>query len=129
MVDELAPDRGYGHEVRVRQVLVPVHGERDLTRAGQGLVAATAWQAHTVTVFCGQKPQVSRVGLAPRWTLHVVAVAGEGAVLARLAREVHLQRAVVAQRGVPHVHCRQTVAHLVTGKFEPGTKCRSQLAV
>lgn len=97
MVDKLAPDRGYGHEVRVWEVLVLVYGERDLARAGQGVVAATARQAHPVTVLCGQKPQVTCVGLAPVRVLHVVAVTREGAVFARLAGEVHLQRAVVAQ--------------------------------
>lgn len=90
MGDKLAPDGGDGHEVGVRQILVLVHGEGDVTRAGQGGVTATSRQAYPVTVLGGQVPEVPGVGLAPVRALHVVAVARECAVLARLAGEVHL---------------------------------------
>ena len=126
--DEFAPDHCYGHEVRVWEVFVLVYGERDLAWTGQEAVANTARQAHSIAVLGRQKPQVSRVGLAPVRALHVVTVTREGTVLARLTGEVHLQRTAVAQRGISHVHHRQTVAHLVTGELEPGGKLRAQLA-
>lgn len=88
--DEFAPDHCYGHKVRVWEIFVLVYGERDLAWTGQEAVANTTRQAHSIAVLGGQKPQVTRVGLAPVRALHVVTVTREGTVLARLTGEVHL---------------------------------------
>lgn len=95
--DEFAPHHCYDHEVRVWEIFVLVYGERHLAWTGQEAVANSARQAHTIAVLGGQKPQVTRVGLAPVRALHVVTVTREGTVLARLTGEVHFQRTAVAQ--------------------------------
>ena len=56
MGDELAPDHGYGHEVRVWEIFVPVNSERDLSWTWQQVVANTSRQADSIAVLSRQKP-------------------------------------------------------------------------
>ena len=68
----------------------------------------------TIRSVRGRKEaQVAGVGVAPLGVLDVVAVAVEGAVLARLTGEVDLDGAGVAQHGAAHVRRRQPVGDLV----------------
>lgn len=72
----------------------------------------------TVAVIRWQEPQVSRVGVAPTRVLHVVAVTIVGAVLARLARKIHLQRALVGQHRVADVHRGHSERDLLFGQLQ-----------
>lgn len=74
---------------------------------------------HTVAVIRREESEVTGVGIAPSRVLHVVAVAVVGAVLARLAGEIHLQGALVRQDGVAHIHGGQGEGNLLFRQFEP----------
>ena len=115
VLNELAPDGGDGHEVRVGTVAVRVDGDRDVSgRAQESAVFSLPGHADAVRVVGRQVPQIPPVGHAPIGVLHIVAVPVVGSVLSRLARKVDLDLTEGAEFGTPHVCQRQTKSYLIS---------------
>jgi hypothetical protein len=52
----------------------------------------------TISVVRRQETQQARIGVSPARVLHVVAVTRVRAELARLAREIHLERTALSEK-------------------------------
>ena len=122
MLNELAPDCGDGHEVRVGTVAVRVDGDRNVSgRAQKSAVFSLPGYADAVRVVGGQVPQIPSVGDAPIGVLHIVAVTVVGSVLSRLTWKVDLDLTEGAEFGPPHVCQRQTKGYLISATTPKST--------
>ena len=72
----------------------------------------------TIAVVGREESKVTSIGVTPSRILDVVAITVVGSVFARLARKVHLERTLVGQHRIAHVHCGQGERNLFFGQFQ-----------
>ena len=107
MVNELAPDCRYWHQMWVRNVWVRVSCQRNLSRTRKKLVVwVLPGNADSISIIWWKIPQIPPVGDTPVGILYIIAVPVVCPVLVRLTGDIKFYGTNVTKNCPTNIRCR-----------------------